>query len=235
MNPVVGEDFAQRIAAMEAWAPIPFRDQFSVSTFGRVFNYRKQKLVSIHIDKAGFPSVTLNGSGIAVHTLMGLAFVLPRVSPVRRNCMQFIEHIDGDRENNLISNLQYGRKYRRRGPAQTSTKRTIRPTRYIYRPIAGMHTVVLPLGSYFTREQAVIVRDTAEERMGRTRRVPEDGTNVRITNSGKYYASITIGSFRSLEEAITERDAAIDRVKNTQPKEFAPPDECQFLIDELLE
>ncbi len=93
----------------EVWALIPGWDGvYSVSTHGRV---RRDKAPRIGVlkfddDRRGYSRVTLSRAGQArqfrVHHLVLLAFVCPQPS----GCV--CRHLDGNRRNNLVSNLRWG-------------------------------------------------------------------------------------------------------------------------------
>ena len=111
--------YEEMIKNKEVWKDIPNYDgYYQVSSFGRVkslsktintcYNSRKvtnERIMSLSIDKMGYPSVRLckDGSGktIRVHRLVALAFI---PNPDNK---KYIDHIDTIRTNNYVTNLRW--------------------------------------------------------------------------------------------------------------------------------
>lgn len=100
----------------EFWKPVPnYEGIYSVSNLGRVRRDRGGYLVcqTGRILKpglrSGYPSVTLCKRGkrasTTIHRLVALAFIGPK--PIYAESRAEINHLDGDRKNNRLSNLEY--------------------------------------------------------------------------------------------------------------------------------
>jgi hypothetical protein len=154
--------------ALEVWRDIPGWRPYQASNLGRV---RRSPIDAAHgrskpgttlrakLDPKGYPTVKLYRDGrrlyASVHRLVMLAFVGPR--PPRLS----VNHIDGDKANNRIANLEYttpgknnahaykiGLRAARRGAAAvTSAKLSPARVRAIRRRLEGGET------------QAAIARD----------------------------------------------------------------------------
>lgn len=99
----------------ERWLPIPgYEDLYDISDHGRVRSWHPwrsepvPRLRSLYSRDSGHLGVALCKDGIQisakVHQLVLLAFVGPRP------CGMETRHLDGDCENNVLSNLVYGTK-----------------------------------------------------------------------------------------------------------------------------
>ena len=90
----------------EYWSVIPFATNYSVSTYGRVGNNRTLKILVQTINQHGYHCLTLTtNSGqprnFRVHRLVGLVFIPnPENKP-------YINHKDGNKSNNHVSNLEW--------------------------------------------------------------------------------------------------------------------------------
>lgn len=92
----------------EIWKTIDGYDgDFQVSNLGRVRSHRQGhwKIRKTPLNSAGYPSVTLNfhktQTTMTVHRLVALAFI-PMVEG-----KAYINHIDGDKTNNRVDNLEW--------------------------------------------------------------------------------------------------------------------------------
>ena len=93
----------------EIWRPIKgYEGHYEVSNFGRVISYKrdKAKLLKSHVNKVGYHHVVLNIEGnrttILIHQLVAIAFL--NHTPCGHN--KVINHIDGNKLNNNVSNLE---------------------------------------------------------------------------------------------------------------------------------
>lgn len=78
---------------------------YSISTDGEIINCNNMRVVKQHISTKGYPQVRLNRYGITkqvrVHRLLAETFIPnPNNYPV-------VNHIDGNKENNNIHNLEW--------------------------------------------------------------------------------------------------------------------------------
>jgi hypothetical protein len=78
---------------------------YMVSTLGRVLGLKRGRILKSCIDSSGYPNVQLSVGGKyftkRVHRLMALLFIQ---NPERKNQ---VNHIDGNKTNNVISNLEW--------------------------------------------------------------------------------------------------------------------------------
>ena len=94
------------IALSETWSPIDFlQGKYEVSTLGRIRNSITKFVRKTTPSKRGYPvfSCTLNGKFmlVNVHKCVAQAFI-----PNPKNKPQ-VNHIDGDKTNNCVSNLEW--------------------------------------------------------------------------------------------------------------------------------
>jgi len=91
--------------SLEIFKPIKGYDDYLISTWGRVFNTRTGKYVRQEVHDKGYLRVDLfNGAGrkhCKVHRLVAEAFI------PNPDGKQQINHIDGNNQNNSISNLEW--------------------------------------------------------------------------------------------------------------------------------
>jgi hypothetical protein len=94
----------QNIIDTEIWKEIPFEiikiTNYFISDYGRIRNNRGEILnlfPSIH----GYVKVQINANQMTVHRLVALVF-LPNL-----NNKEFVNHIDGNKSNNKLNNLEW--------------------------------------------------------------------------------------------------------------------------------
>ena len=89
---------------MELWVSVENFPDYEVSDCGRVRNTQTGKMLKAH-EKRGYMAVTLYGHDrklqTGVHRLVALAFL------ERDGKRQYVNHIDGDKKNNNLSNLEW--------------------------------------------------------------------------------------------------------------------------------
>ncbi len=92
-------------AAIEYWRPIEdFDGRYYVSNLGRIKN-AKGKIIKLQHSDRGYTIFTFNFDGKVtryIHHLVMAAFGLPKPDPRLQ-----IDHIDGNKNNNCISNLEW--------------------------------------------------------------------------------------------------------------------------------
>jgi len=89
------------ITKVEVWTDISVAPEYMISSFGRVMR-KNGFMPKITLDRSrGYYRVALNGKLYYLHRLLAQAFVPnPQGKP-------FVDHIDGDRKNNSLSNLRW--------------------------------------------------------------------------------------------------------------------------------
>lgn len=94
----------------EVFVDIPgYENYYAISNFGRVYSHqrgnRRPRFMSLHTDGSGYPFVRLQVNKSSwqpkVHRLVAEAFV-EKVSG-----KSIVNHIDGDKSNNLYTNLEW--------------------------------------------------------------------------------------------------------------------------------
>ena len=89
---------------MERWSPIP-NMHYSISSEGRVRNDETNKMKSMDATSDGYHKVDLYSNGkrtsVRVHRLVAEAFI------PNPNKLPQINHIDGNKENNNVKNLEW--------------------------------------------------------------------------------------------------------------------------------
>lgn len=83
----------------EQWRLVEGTESIFVSSLGRV--KKRTKLKNITISKDGYKMANIHGKPVSVHSLVAKAFIPnPNNYPV-------IDHIDGDKTNNNVNNLEW--------------------------------------------------------------------------------------------------------------------------------
>jgi hypothetical protein len=90
---------------IEIWRKIDGYDNYSVSSFGRIRNNKRNIIVKQRCNKNGYYRVNLyknnQSKTMQIHRLVALAFI---GNPSEKPC---VDHIDNNRKNNKISNLRW--------------------------------------------------------------------------------------------------------------------------------
>ena len=89
-----------------SWKSVPdYESLYEINTLGEIRSVGRNKLMKHHIDKGGYPKVTLCKQGkhktYLVHRLVALAFI-PSI-----DISLEVNHIDGNKQNNSVSNLEW--------------------------------------------------------------------------------------------------------------------------------
>ena len=82
------------------WVEIPGHPDYLISNYGEVLNSRTDKLVKPYIN-SGYLRFRMDGGKYYIHKIMMIAFY-PYENPD-----QYVTHLDGDRLNNCLWNLDY--------------------------------------------------------------------------------------------------------------------------------
>ena len=95
----------------EVWKPIPNYPNYEISNYGRVksLSYRQQgypQVLKLRTNKLGYWYCNISNGGmrktVKAHVLVALTFIGERPSIKNQ-----INHIDGNKDNNHVSNLEY--------------------------------------------------------------------------------------------------------------------------------
>ena len=86
----------------EVWRSVPFsNDDYSVSTFGRVYSNRYHRFLPGNKDGGGYLTVRIHKKNYGIHRLVANAYLgFDLFSGME------INHIDGNKENNVLSNIE---------------------------------------------------------------------------------------------------------------------------------
>lgn len=90
----------------EKWKKHPKFDKYQISNLGRVWSERKQKIMTIFKQNSGYWQICIvdnNGKStrFLVHRLVALVWI---PNPLNK---PIINHIDGDKNNNQVTNLEW--------------------------------------------------------------------------------------------------------------------------------
>ena len=92
----------------EIWKSIDGYANYEVSSFGRVRNATTEQMLKPSASHGGYVKVRLSKNGtttnLVIHRLVANEFI---DNPSNKAC---VDHIDGDRTNNCITNLRYATK-----------------------------------------------------------------------------------------------------------------------------
>lgn len=84
----------------ETWKQIKEHPNYMASNLGGIKNVKTGKLIKGYV-KGGYRSIDIKGKHFRVHRLVAGAFL---ENPL---CLPFVNHIDGDKLNNQVENLEW--------------------------------------------------------------------------------------------------------------------------------
>lgn len=84
---------------MEIWKR--FYQTYSISNFGRVKNDKTNLILKTWLDDKGYEVIRLNSQYFKIHRVVAQAFI-----PNPNNLSQ-VNHIDGNKTNNIVDNLEW--------------------------------------------------------------------------------------------------------------------------------
>lgn len=89
-------------SAHEQWRPVfRYEARFEISSLGRVRDIVRNKIRAQSVGTSGYKHLNLNGKYHSVHRLIAVAFI---PNPYHK---KQVNHIDGDKLNNSIANLEW--------------------------------------------------------------------------------------------------------------------------------
>ncbi len=162
---------------------------YSVTECGKVFTHRRNKFMSPGSSGGGrYMSVTLTRDGtpkgFLVHRLVALAFIENPLNKLEVN------HMDGDRLNNHVSNLEWCTRMENVHHAMDMGLKPMPPAHTLFRKGDDPRR---QLKSKLTDDQVVEIRqrwDDGENYREIARDYPVDESNIRKCCTRQYYANI---------------------------------------------
>lgn len=86
----------------EVWKPIPEHPNYDVSSEGRIWSHKTQKVLKQHTNQKGYYRVRMDNKMYSVARLVCMAFL-----PNENKDLTEVNHIDEDKSNNSINNLEW--------------------------------------------------------------------------------------------------------------------------------
>jgi hypothetical protein len=90
----------------ETWATIPdYEGRYEVSSLGRLYDNRQMKFIKLYVRKGFYTNIVVNDKGksrwLSLHRAIVWAF-----TGIKSNRQRQVNHKDGEKSNNAISNLE---------------------------------------------------------------------------------------------------------------------------------
>lgn len=85
---------------LEKYQPLHGIQNYGISRQGKIINLSTLSIIRSY-DKNGYLCIQLNGKTFAIHRLVALTYI-----PNPNNC-DFVNHIDGNKTNNIVENLEW--------------------------------------------------------------------------------------------------------------------------------
>lgn len=82
----------------EIW--LKYSEEYSISNYGKVKNNKTEKVLNPRLNSKGYLRVRLFGKEVFVHRMVAECFLPPSTK-------EFINHINGNKKDNRLSNLEY--------------------------------------------------------------------------------------------------------------------------------
>lgn len=92
---------------MTIWLPIEEFPLYEVNQYGQIRHYKTGYIKKPSIDKSGYEQVKLTGSDKKVHSKTVHRLVAKTFYDVEQNTQLQVNHIDGNKRNNFIGNLEF--------------------------------------------------------------------------------------------------------------------------------
>ena len=94
----------------ETWKFIDGTDnKYQVSSFGRIKNYKRNKIRKLSTNKSGYQFVIIKLNNItkslSIHRLVAISFI------TNSENKKEVNHIDGNKKNNNVNNLEWSTRY----------------------------------------------------------------------------------------------------------------------------
>ena len=102
IDPIIYDDIRKN----EIWKPIIIPNiepgRYIISNFGNIYDMKNNKYLKQHQSNNGYLSASLSGSSYLIHRLVAETFIAKR-----NNDQIQVNHIDGIKTNNMITNLEW--------------------------------------------------------------------------------------------------------------------------------
>ena len=209
----------------EVWKKVPVEgyERYSISSRGQVRNDKTKRIMKIYLSDREYYCIQLSGENkkhFRVHRLVALAFI------PNPNEYPYVNHIDGDKENNCIENLEWCTQLH-----NTQSLNTKKNFGYIgSNNKNSFYAEVSIQGEIYTFFN--MNRDKCEDWLNARQVELENNLNLteldirknrgsirRNSNSGNYYAKISIngkiyfGTFKTREDGQKYMDECYDKYK----------------------